>query len=205
MGMYENYAVVYDAAGQLAFSQRMIPYLQRLLEHFPAPGRRLAEVACGTGTVAVAMAQAGYQVYGIDASAGMLERARAKAQAAGVQIEWSQQDMRRMALPEPVHLVTCLYDSMNYMLTSEDLGAAFERAYAALTPGGLYLFDMNTAAVMSTMWAGETVFTDSEDLSVVMAAQYDEQRQRITIHVTCFERLAGQPLYRIGLDLAAAG
>ncbi len=196
MAIYEQYAAVYDAAGQLAFSQRMIPYLQRLLKRHPAPGTTMAEVACGTGTVAIAMASAGWRVYGIDASARMLEQARAKAADAGVAVQWSQQDMRSLTLPEPVHLVTCLYDSINYMLTSDDLATAFGQAYASLVPGGLYLFDMNTAAVMATMWDGETYFTETDALSVIMATDYDAQRQRTTVRVTCFERVAESGLYR---------
>ncbi|NLG28879.1 MAG: class I SAM-dependent methyltransferase [Chloroflexi bacterium] len=195
MGMYEDYAAVYDAAGQLQFSQRMVPYLQRLLGRHPAPGTTLAEVACGTGTVAVAMARAGWRVYGVDGAPAMLEQARAKARAEGVQIDWSVQDMRSFALPQPVHLVTCLYDSINYMLTSDDLSAAIQRAYSALTPQGLYLFDMNTAAVMAT-WADGTYFTDTETLTWIMSTDYDPRRQRTTVRVTCFERLDAGGLYR---------
>ena len=59
MAIYQDYAAVYDRSGQLAFSLKMIPYLARLLERHPVAGHTLLELACGTGTVAVAMAQAG--------------------------------------------------------------------------------------------------------------------------------------------------
>ena len=188
MAMYEHYAQVYDASGQLAFSLKMLPYIQRLLERHPAPGRTLLELACGTGTVAVAMAQAGWRVYGVDGSAQMLAQARAKAESQGAAVFWSQQDLRRFVLPERVHLITCLYDSLNYMLTSEDLSAAFERAFDALQPQGVYLFDMNTACVMATMWSGDTYYSDSDDLSVILTSDFDPQRQRSTVTVTCFQR-----------------
>jgi len=188
MGMYEQYAQVYDASGQLAFSLKMLPYLQRLLERHTAPGKTLLEMACGTGTVAVSMATAGWRVYGVDGSAHMLAQARAKAEAQGVDVLWSQQDMRHFVLPEQVHVATCLYDSLNYMLTSEDLSAAFESVSNALVPGGLYLFDMNTACVMATLWAGDTYYSDSDDLSVILTSDFDPQRQRTTVQVTCFQR-----------------
>jgi ubiquinone/menaquinone biosynthesis C-methylase UbiE len=194
MAMYEEYASVYDASGQLAFSLKMIPYLQRLLEHHPVSGCTLLELACGTGTVAVSMAEAGWRVYGIDGSVEMLAQARAKAEENGVDVWWSQQDMRHFVLPERAHLATCLYDSLNYMLTSEDLYAVFRRVHDALQPGGLFLFDMNTAAVMATMWNGDTYFTDSDDLSMIMRSWYDDRRQRATVEVTCFERVGA--LYR---------
>jgi len=195
MGVYEEYAEVYDRSGQLAFSLKMLSYLEKLLQRHPVQGRTVLELACGTGTVAVALAKAGWKVYAVDLSARMLAQARAKAQEAKAHVIWSQQDMRRFVLPERVHLVTCLYDSLNYMLTSEDLEAVFRRVYAALRPGGLFAFDMNTAWALATLWNGETYFNDFGDLAVVFQSKYSEQEQRTTVRVTCFQQVRGK-LYR---------
>ena len=73
-----------------------------------------------------------------------------------------------MCCRERVHLATCLYDSLNYMLTSDDLLAVFRRVYAALLPDGLFLFDMNTAWVMATLWDDETYFSDDDNLTVIL-------------------------------------
>ncbi|MHB1295124.1 MAG: class I SAM-dependent DNA methyltransferase [Anaerolineae bacterium] len=194
MAIYQEYASVYDRSGQLGFSLRMLPYLRDVLARHPAAGRVLLDLACGTGTVAVAMASDGWKVYAVDGSADMLAEARDKAESNGVALLASQQDMRRFVLPERVHLVTCLYDSMNYMLTSEDLLAVFKRVYAALEPGGLFLFDMNTAWAMAMLWDDETYFTDSDDLSVVFTSSYESARQQVSVVVTCFERVGD--LYR---------
>ncbi|MBC7235562.1 MAG: class I SAM-dependent methyltransferase [Chloroflexi bacterium] len=192
--IYNDYAKVYDASGQLAFSLRMIPYLGKLLERHPARGKVLLELACGTGTTAIGLAEAGWRVYGVDGSPQMLAQARAKAEGLNLDVHWSCQDMRRFFLPERVYLATCLYDSMNYMLTSEDLFTVFRQVYRALMPGGLFLFDMNTAYALSTLWNDTTYFTDSPDLSVVMRSIYDERQQRSTVVVTCFQRV--NELYR---------
>ena len=190
MSIYRDYAHVYDASGQMAFSLKMIPYLKQLLEKHPVDGSVMLELACGTGTVAVSMAQAGWRVYGVDGSDEMLAESRQKAEGSSVQVIWSQQDMRQVVLPEQVHLTTCLYDSMNYMLTDADLLATFRSVFKALRPNGLFLFDMNTAWVMSALWDGEVYFNDSDDLSVVMKSRYDRRRQRTTVVLTCFERVA---------------
>jgi ubiquinone/menaquinone biosynthesis C-methylase UbiE len=185
---YGEYAEVYDRSGQLAFSLKMIRYLRTLLERHPVEGRRLLELACGTGTVAVAMAADGWRVYGVDGSEAMLAEARRKAEDRGVEVAFSRQDMRSFALPERVDLVTCLYDSMNYMLTSEDLLATFRRVYDALEPGGLFLFDMNTAYALAELWDDEVHLSDEEDMTVIFASHYDERRQRVTVEATVFER-----------------
>lgn len=194
MPIYDQYARVYDESGQLGFSLKMIPYLQHLLERHPVSGRVLLELACGTGTVAVALAEAGWGVYGVDGSAKMLARAQAKSGQCGTTPIWSQQDMRSFVLPERVHLATCLYDSMNYMLASDDLFGVFRRVFEALVPDGVFLFDMNTAWAMATLWDDETYFTDSDALTVILKSQYDAERQRATAVVTCFRRVGD--LYR---------
>ena len=189
MTIYRDYAQVYDQSGQLAFSLRMIPYVSRLLGRHPAHGKTLLDLACGTGTMAVAQAQAGWRVYGVDGSPEMLAQARMKAGDDDLALFWSCQDVRHFVLPEQVNLTACLYDSLNYMLTNDDVLAVFRQVYEASLPGGLFLFDMNTAWAFSALWDGETYFTTSDDLSVVLKSDYDATRQRTSVEVTCFQRV----------------
>ncbi len=194
MGIYQDYAALYDPSGQKAFSQKMLPYIRRLLRRHPVQGKRMVDVACGTGTVAISLATAGWCVCGVDASRDMLAAARAKAKEKGAVIKWSQQDMRAFDLPKRVDLVTCLYDSMNYMLTEEDIRASFERAFDTLRPGGLFLFDMNTIKALCEAWNGQTYFIDSDDLCMVLKSRYNQRRKRSCVEVTCFQRVG--TLYR---------
>ncbi|MBI1925775.1 hypothetical protein HYR99_16185 [Candidatus Poribacteria bacterium] len=48
------------------------------------------------------------------------------------------------APPHPVDLITCHFDSLNYLLSTRDLALAFCRFRANLTPGGHAIFDMVT-------------------------------------------------------------
>lgn len=201
MTIYKHYAAVYDASGQLAFSEQMIPYLARVLDRHPVPKGTMLDLASGTGTVAVAMALQGWRVTGVDGSEDMLDQARAKAAALGDcvpdgSLSWQQADMRRFRLDSPVDLATCLYDSLNYMLTSEDLLAVFRSVFAALKPGGLFMADMNTAYALETFWDEQTYVTETDDLTVIMASQHDYRRHRSTVSVTCFER-AGECFRKI--------
>jgi len=196
MGTYEEYARVYDESGQLAFSLKMRRYLPTLLDRHPVPGRRMLDLACGTGTVAISFAHDGWEVLGIDGSEAMLEQARAKAEDAGACVVWSQQDMRTFVAPARVHLVTCLYYSINYMLTSDDLAAVFRHVYAALEPEGLFLFDMNTAYAFAVLWDDETHLTDDPHITVIFRSRYDDRRQRVTVVATVFER-QGALYYKI--------
>src|SRR5437762_1029143 len=90
---YESYAAVYDQAGQSRFGLQMLDYLNELcaLHGFEPDGHRALDLACGTGSVALALARRGWEVIGIDRSPAMLAQAAAKPGAAS--IHWVQGDM----------------------------------------------------------------------------------------------------------------
>lgn len=186
--IYQRYAGIYDQSGQRSFSLRMVSYLESLFQRHGIGGRSLLDVACGTGTLACAMAAKGWEVIGVDASAAMLAQARAKADERGLAVRWEQQDMRTLQLDRRVAVTTCFYDSLNYMLTSDDLVKAFRAAHQSLEPGGWYLFDMNTAYCFASQWDGDAYVHESSDLTVLISGAYDEWRQRVHATVTWFER-----------------
>lgn len=198
MHIYDAYAAVYDDSGQIGFSLQMVPYLGGLFTRHPVERGACLDLACGTGTIALAMAREGWRVFGVDISEQMLQIARRKQEedelATGdrLDITWSCQDMRQVTLPQKVSLATCLYDSLNYMLSSEDLSAVFQRVAGLLRPGGLFLFDMNTAYALATHWDDQTYVTDTPDLTVIMESNHHPERQRTTVRVICFQRVGDQ-------------
>jgi ubiquinone/menaquinone biosynthesis C-methylase UbiE len=190
MYIYDRYAEVYDESGQIGFSLRMIPYLDELLQRHPAPGRSLLDLACGTGTIALSFAQRGWEVYGVDASTRMLDQARRKAEHTAQQVILSQQDMRQFTVPHRVGLATCLYDSLNYMLTLADLRQVFARVASVLLPGGLLMADMNTQEALEHVWGNNTFFVEGRHLTVVMDSGYDSETGLSTVHIVGFVQQA---------------
>lgn len=69
-----------------------------LLEHLPPAPARIADLGCGTGTLAVLLAGQGYDVHGVDLSGEMVVRARAKAEAVGVSATFTEGDATRPRL-----------------------------------------------------------------------------------------------------------
>ena len=112
----------------------------------------LVELAVGNGRVAIPVAQATRRtVVGIDTSPAMLEQARANAAAAGVQLDLREGDMKDFALDEPAALVYCPFRALLHLPTWADRRRTFERAAAALQPGGCFawnafVFDHRIAA-----------------------------------------------------------
>jgi SAM-dependent methyltransferase len=102
----------------------------------------VVELAVGSGRAAVPVAQAiGRPVTGIDFSPAMLAKARAAADAAGVDLDLREADMREFALDEPAALIYCPFRSLLHLPTWADRRRVFERVAASLRAGGRFAWN----------------------------------------------------------------
>ncbi len=148
----------------------------------------LLDVACGEGTYAVGMAKLGYQVTGIDQSQRMINLAKTRAQEEGVDVNFLVEDMRAIPYEGEFDLVTCFFDSLNYLLTIRDLHQAFKGAFRALAPGGFYIFDMNTIYGLAVDWMREETYIQNEakDFIEIHRQSYDYENQIASMDITIF-------------------
>ncbi|WP_217913156.1 class I SAM-dependent methyltransferase [Miltoncostaea marina] len=116
------------------FAARIRPVGARLVRAVGAgPGTELLDVGCGTGNVAIQAAQAGARVTGVDLAPEMLARARAQAEAAGVEVAWVEGDAED--LPVADRSVDAVVSSFGCMFAPRHEVAAAEIA-RVLRPGG---------------------------------------------------------------------
>lgn len=185
---YQRYATMYDGSGQIRFALLTALYLEELLQRHPVSGRRVLDVACGTGTLLAILAERGWQVTGVDASAVMLAQAAAKLVEVPMPVELRQGDMRELAQLLPAHtfdLVTCTYDSLNYLIGSHDLAACLRGVARVLVPGGLFVADMNTRHFLAVDW-GECAFHEQPGYVQVERTHFDPAANLSTMWLTGF-------------------
>lgn len=101
-----------------------------------ARGRRLLDLASGTGEIALLCHDLGYRVTGLDWAEPMLDRARAKAKAAGATVTFLQADAERTMLPAGSQDVIV---TRHLVWTLVDPAAAFAEWFRVLAPGGRLL------------------------------------------------------------------
>ena len=109
----------------------------------PQKPELVLDLACGTGSMTIPLADRGYDMIGVDGSEDMLAEAFTRAEGRS-DILWLLQDMREFELYGTVGAVTCCLDSLNYLLDPADLKKCFATVHNYLDPDGLFLFDMNT-------------------------------------------------------------
>jgi SAM-dependent methyltransferase len=105
-------------------------------------GDPILELACGTGRVTVALAQAGFDVTGIDNAEGMLREARRKSAEAGVEIEWIQADMRDFDLGRTFSLIILPANTLCHLLHLSDFEACLASVRKHLVPNGRFVINV---------------------------------------------------------------
>ena len=122
---------------------------QCLQQYGIKPTKKILELACGTGSHALAFEKYGYQIIATDFSDDMLNCAQKKAKQNSSSIEFRMQDMRKLEIPErPFDAVICLFDSIGYVITNTALKQVFQGVYQHLRKGGLFIFEFWHAAPM---------------------------------------------------------
>ncbi len=188
MKVYRDFANLYMKGDYPRFSVRMATLLPPILKHLRAEPREVLDLACGEGSFAVALAGRGYSVAGVDSSAAMLRLAREKAAEAGLPVEFLEQDMRALSLERRFDLVTCWYDSLNYLLRVDDLKACYSAVHGSLKPGGLFMFDMNTVYGLGVLWQRRPceICQDTGGVFEVHRKAYDFESNIATMIITGF-------------------
>jgi SAM-dependent methyltransferase len=157
---YEEIAGVYDAFTAGHDYERFLAVIERLASELGLAGRDALDVACGTGKSFMPLLRRGYRVTACDLSPAMVTRARRKcAERAEVLVA----DMRELPELGRFDLVTCLDDSLNYLLTDGELAAAFRGIANSLRSGGVAVFDVNSLKTYRSAFA-DTLVLDQDGI-----------------------------------------
>jgi ubiquinone/menaquinone biosynthesis C-methylase UbiE len=163
-----------------------VRYIESLLRNRKQKPRRVLDLACGTGNVSEILAER-YKVVGVDLSEPMIVEARRKAEKKGRQVEYHVQDAAELNLPgEPFDLCVSLFDSLNYILDPARLEMAIERVYDHLRPGGLFIFDINSAYALEHNFFDQDNLEDRARLRYVWRSEFDAASRLCTIRMRFF-------------------
>ncbi len=164
------------------------------------PGARVLDLCCGTGTALSLFAEQGVAMSGLDRSRPMLRQARLKLP--GHKVRLYNQELPRFEIIASrkngrkrlaaFDLVTCYFDSLNYLLTEHDLLTAFRSVYKHLRPGGWFIFDMNTPNALKTIWGAQVYAGVRDDLGWVFRNDHNPARNTADCHITLFVKQGRQ-------------
>lgn len=148
------------------------------LEGFARGGAAL-ELAIGTGRIALPLADRGIPVSGIDFSAAMVARLRAKPGGATLQVAMG--DFADVGLPGPFRLVYLVFNTLFNLLTQDDQVRCFANVAARLEPGGVFVVEGFVPAWLHRLRDGQYVDAGAVELGSVTldVGRHDPVAQRL--------------------------
>ena len=130
-------------------------------------GDKILDLCCGPGRWSIPFARRGFRVTGVDRTRRFLDRARADARRAGVQIEWVRQDMRDFVRPGAFDLALSMFTSFGYFADQGEDLLVLRNIFASLRPGGSLLMEMAGKEILARVYQ-PTTSTPLPDGSVLV-------------------------------------
>ena len=161
---YDAFAPHYDAFTAHHDYESWTATLEQLARQAGLSGRRLLDLACGTGKSFLPFLDRGYDVTACDISPAMLQLARRKAGRSATLVE---ADIRHLPPLGGFDLVTCLDDAVNYLQTDDELDAAFAAVHGNLALDGVFVFDTNTLATFRRVYSSCLVVAAEREVLIL--------------------------------------
>lgn len=186
--MYAGFAAVYDMFMDNIPYEQWAEYVCGLLREQGITDGLVLELGCGTGSMTQLLAEAGYDMIGVDCSPEMLQAAVEKRDESGLDILYLLQDMREFELYGTVRAVVCVCDSLNYITRPEDLLQVFRTVNNYLDPGGIFIFDLNTIYKYEEILGDCTIAEDRDAASFIWENEYDAAERLNVYQLSVFLR-----------------
>jgi 2-polyprenyl-3-methyl-5-hydroxy-6-metoxy-1,4-benzoquinol methylase len=174
---FDGHAPYYDQHG---YTKNTVAEIDFFLSLFPiAPGSRILDVGCGTGRHSIELAKRGFDVTGVDISAGMLREAHRKGKEAGVDVQWVREDATELMLESEYDAAICLCEGgIGLVGHGEDAEAhdkaIFRNIAKALVPHGPFLLTALNGYQVIRQMKDEHVLAGRFDPATMVSNYEDE-------------------------------
>lgn len=179
---YNNFAYHYDA---MMSDVDYDWWLNIIQTHIPE-NAQILDVGCGTGTLSLQLATAGYHVTGLDLSEDMLVVATEKAKTTDVDVTFIQKDMREIGELSGYDAILAAVDTVNYLTCENDVKKMFQGAKLALNSGGIFIFDVHTTAKINDIFDDYLYVENTDALTYIWHVAHGEKPLSIIHELTLF-------------------
>ena len=166
----KDFAAVYNEKWSF-WAVKMWPFLRDTVKKRAPHAKSWLDLCCGTGTLLQRITRRRFEGTGVDVSKHQLRHARRNAPGA----RFVASDIRTLALDETFDVMTCMFDSLNYLTRSSDLLKAFRVARRHLAEDGVFVFDMNTYEGLEDSWC-QTRAMEEPGRTIIVETSFQPRR-----------------------------
>lgn len=190
--LYDMLSPVYDRINREIDYCKWADFIEKILENHGIRNTTepLLDLACGTGKMTIELASRGYDMIGVDISPEMLNTAACAARRRGIsdRILWLCQDMTEFELFGTVDAVVCCLDSINHLTAEEQVTKCFSLVHNYLSPGGIFVFDINGKHKFESVYADNTYVYDLKSCFCTWQNKYSKRTKICDFYVTMFSK-----------------
>jgi len=184
-GYGDDLAYIHDTAFS-DYARKATPGLLRILKRSGIHGGRVIDLGCGSGRWARELNRNGYAVLGVDQSRAFIHLARKIAP----QSRFVCASLLRVKLPA-CDAVTSIGECLNYSFDRRsgkpELARLSARVYAALRPGGAFIFEVAGPSRIPEEQPRRTA-SQGADWAILVESSGDERRKILTRRIISFRK-----------------
>lgn len=190
---YRGFAEIYDEMMMDRDYSQWADYVCWLIKKYGhVQSGELLDLACGTGSFLKEMADRGWEISGLDLSEDMLKVAQKKLQGAGYSVTLKRDDIRKFQIGRSFEVITCLCDSLNYLLSEGHLLAALKHVKQHLVQGGVFIADLNSEYKYRWLMGEDTFAETFVNSAYIWENFYDVQKGICRMEIDFFIREQGR-------------
>ena len=150
----------------------------------------ILDLGCGTGSMTIELAKRGYDMTGVDISPEMLDIARREAEKCGLSDKnlWLNQDICAFELYGTVDVCVSNLDTINHLLSKDDVYDCFMLVHNYLDPDGIFIFDINGKYKFENIYADKTYVYDEKDGVLIWQNKYSKRSKICDFYITAFDK-----------------
>ncbi len=174
-GIYDDFAYVYARQEKYhKYSRDLADTIIKVMEEHDFWPKEVVDLACGVGVAAEIFRKAGHDVIGIDRSEQMLSYAKQRSYESELKIRFYTQDIENILLDKKVDLITCMYDSLNYITDESSFLRSMDSIISNLSEEGWFVFDIATPHALSSKWVGVDILRNNKDFFEIHSSSFDQ-------------------------------
>ncbi len=169
--------------------ERWYRYIRSVMFRYIQDPRSILEIGCGTGKFGAKFSRDDFTIFGMDISLEMLRVAKPRARR---YFSVFCGDVRNFALSCTIDFIFSVHDTMNYLLTPDELRSAFASVRNIMHEKSIFMFDLTTEHNIRRFFDGKVTRHVRGKAEVVWENSYDTE-SKIVCSVLTIRRDEGQP------------